>query len=180
MGFCHGKEQSKEDGEEQDAWGTGNWDCCSYWIREKEIRRPQVLSCSTGRCHLDLRHQGQVKQATGSGQFCCLLCHSPPSCSKTFIFILNPWKVLLMFASCCRHAFAMFEWSVLPACSHLASWLWKKDTQQQGYSLKNDALLWKFWSRDTIWNWAPVLKQRLNCQGGVELFVWQNTVGKVV
>lgn len=136
MGFCHGKEQSKEDGEEQDAWGTGNWDCCSYWIREKEIRRPQVLSCSTGRCHLDLQHQGQVKQATGSGQFCCLLCHSHSSCSKTFIFILNPWKVLLMFqAAVDMHLLCLNDLSFL----HVPTW--PVDCEKK--ILNNKVIHWK-------------------------------------
>lgn len=82
--------------------------------------------------------------------------------------LLNSLRGFVRVPNCGRHIFTLFEWCVLPACSHLASWPWR-DAQQQSYSLQRDALLEIFWSRDIIWNCASILKQRLNCQGAVKL-----------
>lgn len=72
--------------------------------------------------------------------------------------LLNPLRGFLRIPNCSRHIFTLFEWCVLPACSHLASWPWR-DAQQQSYALQQDALLEVFWSRDRIWNCASILKQ---------------------
>lgn len=72
--------------------------------------------------------------------------------------LLNPLRGFVSVPNCGRHLFTLFEWCVLPACSHLASWPWR-DAQQQSYSLQQDALLEIFWSRDRIWNFASILKQ---------------------
>lgn len=72
--------------------------------------------------------------------------------------LLNPLRGFVRVPNCGRHIFTLFEWCVLPACSHLASWPWR-DAQQQSYSLQQDDLPKIFWSRDLIWNCASILKQ---------------------